>query len=449
MRFLSHILLPSAFVVQHAFAGLFPENEEPLLPINDPFYVPPETIDGVPWNETDRGTILRNRTVTISTLFFPGQSKAKAYQLLYHTMDIHNQSDASVTTVIVPVKPNLKRVLSYQNAYDSPDPNCAPSYGLQYGAKGWSQSWNKIGLTFVAPYLQEGPVLNLPDYEGSNAAFAVGPQSGYQTLDSIRAAAASTEITGIKEDANFIMFGYSGGALATEWATEVKAWYANDTPIIGAVMGGTPTNIAKTYRNVNEGDLAELDTWAMLGIMNSFPDMDEWMRKDLKTDAYQDKKFLLGRSKCSYAEELAEDMEGKDISSWFKSGDYFLAKFEDTINKVGLMGQNITEENDPGYPLAFYYGLSDDVTAPREDTIDLIRRWRGLLGRARVFAQPVLGDHMTAVVPGTAFAVTWINKRFDNFEKGIKDDFSGEEMGLGEIEDFQIPMNLGPSHELR
>ncbi|KAJ5088767.1 hypothetical protein N7456_012383 [Penicillium angulare] len=447
MKFLSHLLLISSVGLQHALAfTASAEPDNPILPIYDPFYVPPAEVDGVPWNETPRGTILNRREVNISTVIFPGKSKATAYQLLYHTRDYHNHSDASVTTIIIPAKPNMKRVISLQNAYDSPDVNCNPSYGLQYGAKGWSAEWNKVNLVFIMPYLQEGPILNIPDYEGSNAAFAVGPQSAYQTLDSIRAAMSSTEYTGIEEEANVIMFGYSGGALATEWATEYKSSYADDLPIVGAVMGAPPTNISQTYINVNGTDLSGLDVWAVLGMMNAFPEMNEWMRNDLRTDAYQDKKLLLELSSCSYEGKLAPALNGENITSWFKNGDKFLTEFSDTIKKVGWMGQGLTEKSNPGYPLYIFYGTKDEVTAPIEATEDLVKRWKED-AKATVWEVQWPGaTHMSAVVPGMTLAIPWINTRFKNVEKGIKDDAPPEEMMIGGLEGSQqVPIDASMS----
>jgi triacylglycerol lipase len=44
-----------------------------------------------------------------------------------------------------------------------------------------------MSLSFVQPFVREdGPTLNTPDYEGWNAAFTVGPQTAYHTIDSLR-----------------------------------------------------------------------------------------------------------------------------------------------------------------------------------------------------------------------------------------------------------------------
>ncbi|KAJ5701314.1 hypothetical protein N7488_008862 [Penicillium malachiteum] len=418
MRFLSYLLLVPALLSQHTIAA---SEDGPLLPMDDDFYSPPD--DNGAWKLSDTGTILKSREVSIAQLIGQGKSGAKGYQLLYSTKDVHGNPDVTVTTIIVPKYPYRKRVISLQNAYDSPSVNCHPSYGLQYGAEGYGASWNRLNLAFMAPYLRVGPILNIPDYEGSNAAFAVGPQSGYQTLDSIKAALASTELTGIKEEANVLMFGYSGGALATEWATELKTAYADDLPIIGAVIGGAPTNVSQTYLNVDGGPLSALNVAAALGIMNAYPEMKEWMIQDLRTDAYHDKRFLYELYRCSYGASLAQALQDVNISSFFKSGNSFLTEFKPILDKIGIMGRNIDETSNPGYPLAFFYGTKDEVTYPLQSTEELIAKWKNVAKVKTVCDWPLADkNHTTALLPGLAKSYPWMRKRFVAAEAGKGDE---------------------------
>jgi triacylglycerol lipase len=142
----------------------------PLLPSEDPLYTP----NNDSWSElAPPGTILNSREVTIASLVPGFPSKAKAFQLLYVTRDVHEKPAHTVTTIVVPQEPKFDRLLSFQIAYDSPDINCSPSYGIQFGVDGPAATWNRNQLSYALPYLQQGPVLNIPDYEGSN----VGPQS--------------------------------------------------------------------------------------------------------------------------------------------------------------------------------------------------------------------------------------------------------------------------------
>lgn len=312
-------------------------------------------------------------------------------------------------------EPDFDRVISVQNAYDSADINYSPSYGLQFQVDGWASSWNKMKLAFLIPYLQKGPIMNIPDYEGSNAAFTVGPQSAYQTLDSIRAALDSTKHTNISVDAKVIMFGYSGGAFAIEWATETRAWYAPKLSIVGAVMGGPPPNVSQTYYNVNGGPLSELNIAAMLGVMNAYPDMDEWMRGDLKRDENKESRFLFPLEKCSgWCQTLRISLAGEDVSSFFESGDHFLYKYKDRLDEIGVMGKNISWGNRPKYPLVFFYGAEDEVTASVEDTDDLVKKWSRV---AWVTPHKIHNaTHSSALLPGLPKAWAWINRIFQAAE---------------------------------
>jgi hypothetical protein len=55
-------------------------------------------------------------------------------------------------------------------------------------------------------------------YKYSNDS-AAGRQIGYATLDSIRAALKSTDITGLSANATVTMNGYSAGALSVGWVS--------------------------------------------------------------------------------------------------------------------------------------------------------------------------------------------------------------------------------------
>jgi hypothetical protein len=57
--------------------------------------------------------------------------------------------------------------------------------------------------------------VNMPDYECPFAAFTVGVRAGHATLGSVRAVLSSG--FGLVADARYALWGYSGGALASEW----------------------------------------------------------------------------------------------------------------------------------------------------------------------------------------------------------------------------------------
>lgn len=74
----------------------------------------------------------------------------------------------------------------------------------------------------ISTGLANGWFVNVPDYEGPLASFTAGVLSGHSTIDSIRAVFNAKHILKIDKDARFAMWGYSGGALASEWAAELQ-----------------------------------------------------------------------------------------------------------------------------------------------------------------------------------------------------------------------------------
>lgn len=212
-------------------------------------------------------------------------------------------------------------------------------------------------------------------------------------------------------------------------------------------MGGPPVNIGKTYHSVNGKKLSQLNVWAMLGLIDAFPEMDEYMRGDLRTEGYQDKKFLHALTRCSYpGDTLVSDLEFTNISSFFHSGDAFLDIFEQQITKVGVMGLHITPESHPGYPLVFFYGRKDEVIGPISGVEDLITKWKQETN-VEVHDWSTLmpfQDHTTALVTGLPMSWAWMTTRFCNVEK-CKDNVDGFDYKLNG--DGKVV--LRPSHELR
>src|SRR5260370_5626094 len=70
----------------------------PLLPSDDPFYQPPPG-----FQHAEPGTVLRSRDVELAFLGLIPQP-VRAVQLLYRTMDMNGEPEATVTTVIVPAE---------------------------------------------------------------------------------------------------------------------------------------------------------------------------------------------------------------------------------------------------------------------------------------------------------------------------------------------------------
>jgi hypothetical protein len=178
-----------------------------------------------------------------------------------------------VTSVLEPVGLHFgpPTIVSYQSFYDSLNPEDEPSFAISGGLSLGGLIPN-VESALIAPSLLAGEAVVVPDTEGENADFAAGPEYGYNTLDSLRAA-QNSPATGLSGSRKIGLVGYSGGAIATEWAAELGASYApvENSRIVGAAFGGTLVDPAHNLHYV-EGSTtwAGVIPMALIGVARSF-----------------------------------------------------------------------------------------------------------------------------------------------------------------------------------
>jgi hypothetical protein len=215
--------------------------QSPILPSQDPFY----TYSGsTPLSQIAPGTVLSERSISvvIEGLTVP----VSAEQLLYRTANEQGQPSVTVTTVVKPLLTIGTRIIAYQTAYDALGSECDPSYTLQGGDA--SNTTAQAEAAVIATYAAAGFVVTVPDYEGENLDWGAGQESGYNTLDAIR---ATENYLRVSSSTKVGMLGYSGGSIATEWASELAPSYAPSLNIVGAASGGVPVDFAHNLTYVN------------------------------------------------------------------------------------------------------------------------------------------------------------------------------------------------------
>jgi hypothetical protein len=221
----------------------------PALPASDPFYTYSAS---TPLAQITPGTVLKARAVQLVIGGAPTPYSAE--QVLYRTTGELGQPTATVATVIKPLAAvGPTKLVSYQTFYDALGSACDPSYTLQGGNPSYSDA--QIDAALMQNYLQAGFTVVTSDYEGENLDWAAGQESGDNTLDGIRA--AESEL-GVPRSTSVGMVGYSGGSIATEWASELAPAYAPDLHIVGVAEGGVPVDFAHNLAYIN----GDSDGWA-------------------------------------------------------------------------------------------------------------------------------------------------------------------------------------------
>jgi hypothetical protein len=227
----------------------------PVLPTQDPFY---NYTGSTPLSQIAPGTVLKKRSVSLK---FPSLNfKISSVQVLFRTTGELGQPTVTVTTIIRPVSLVSPKIVAYQTAYDALGSECDPSYTLRGGNPGDTTAADEEIV--MAAYLKAGYAVTVPDYEGENLEWGAGQESGYGTLDALLATESYLKVSPSTEVG---MVGYSGGAIATEWASELAPSYAPQLHIIGAAAGGVPVDFAHNLTYIN-GD----DDWS--GIMPAILD---------------------------------------------------------------------------------------------------------------------------------------------------------------------------------
>jgi hypothetical protein len=256
-----------------------------LTPQQDPFYKFEGTKAAL--RALAPGTVIKTRTVKVHVEGI--ELPISAVQLLYRSTSALRQPTVNVTSVLLPpVK--LGTVVSYQSFYDSLSTEDDPSYAIS-GGVGTGGKIPQAETGLVTPLLLAGQTVVIPDTEGEEADFAAGPVYGYNTLDSLRAA-LSSPATGLGTGTKVAMIGYSGGAIATEWAAQEAPTYAPDinADLVGASFGGVLVEPAHNLKYV-EGSKSwasiipmALDGLARAYHLNLTPYLSEYGKELLAED---------------------------------------------------------------------------------------------------------------------------------------------------------------------
>jgi len=233
-------------------------------PTADPFYRAPADLASL-----NNGAVIGVRRTTITE---PGINPKAAYQVSYRSEDAFNHPVMDVATVLLPSSAYTgsgpQSLVSLQFAIDSLGAQCAPSYNLTH--PGANTGIDVVAGTWVPEMLSQGYVVVASDFEGPAEQFVVGQQEAHAVLDAIRAA-ESLPKTGLSTQSPVVLTGYSGGANATGWASELAAGYAPQLNIVGAAEGGTPADLAAVGDYLNGSGNFGYDIFGIVAMNRAFP----------------------------------------------------------------------------------------------------------------------------------------------------------------------------------
>lgn len=371
----------------------------PLLPSDDPFYQPPPG-----FQHAEPGTVLRSRDVELALLGLIPQP-VKAVQLLYRTMDMNGEPEATATTVIVPAELAPERpcpLLSYQCAIDAVSSRCFPSYALRRRAKALG-SIGQLEYFLIAAAVAEGWAVSVPDHEGVKGLWGAPYEPGYRVLDGIRAA-LSSERLGLSPAAPIGLWGYSGGGLASAWAAEMCAEYAPELDIVGAVLGSPVGDLGHTFRRLNGGFLAGLPGLVVAALGHIYPDLN----RIIKEHANEEGRALLDSLEKMTTVEAVLRMAGKDV------GDYLDEPLEDILSTPEItyifdtikLGAAV-----PAPPVLIVQAVHDYLIDVHD--IDALADAYSAGGARVTYHRDAFNEHMLLHPLSAPMTLRWLTDRFD------------------------------------
>jgi hypothetical protein len=371
----------------------------PLLPPDDPFYLPPPG-----YQHALPGTVLRSRDVELAFLGLIPQP-VTATQLLYRTTDMNGRPEATVTTVIVPAELAPERpcpLLSYQCAIDAMSPRCFPSYALRRGAKALG-SLTQFELLLITAAVAEGWAVSVPDHEGPNGLWGTPYDPGYRVLDGVRAALRSERI-GLSPEAPIGLWGYSGGGLATAWAAEMCGGYAPELDIVGAVLGSPVGDLGHTFRRLNGTLLAGLPAMVVAALTHGYPDLD----RVIKQHANAEGRALLEELEKMTTAGAVIRMAGKDM------GDFLDEPLEAILStpEVSHVFDDIKlGAVVPAPPVLIVQAVHDYLIDVQD--IDALAETYSAGGAKVTYHRDAFNEHMCLHPLSAPMALRWLTDRFD------------------------------------
>jgi hypothetical protein len=361
----------------------------PSAPQDDPFYQPPVPLPAVP-----PGTVLRVRAVSLSALGLP--LPLGAWQIMYTSTDTSGAAAASVATVVAPLTPALtspRPLVSYQVAQDSGSMSCAPSYELRAG--------NEKELVALPALVGQGWAVVIPDYEGLLSEFTAGVQAGHAVLDGIRAAESFGPL-GLAGAATPVgLWGYSGGGLATAWASELAPTYFPGLNVKGIAEGGVPPDIGDVARKINGGLFSGIYFAAAVGLSRAYPGLI-------------DMAALLNPSGRAMAQSIASQcIEQYVLGYAFQNISQYTLGGVDPLTLPGVQQAIALDrlgQHRPVGPIYLYHSLNDELI-PIADVNALAATYCAQ-GVSLHYHQDLTSEHNTLALTGAPGALAFLAAGF-------------------------------------
>lgn len=329
-----------------------------------------------------------------------------AWQVSYRSNNSRDEAIPAVATVLKPRGSTPDKLVSMQIAEDSLAAYCAPSYAVQQWSAAAFVGQIVAPLEFVIAQaaVQQGWAVVIPDHEGPDGAFAAGPLAGRITLDGIRAA-RDFEPLRLAPDTRVGMYGYSGGAIATGHAAELRQSYAPELNIVAVAEGGVPADFGALL-DIGNGQLwSGMIMGGVLGLAREYPEFAALLNRDLDPLG-QVLQVVKGGLCVQYNTGLFPFLNIKGLLRVPEGDPMRNPIVRDTLAQTRMGGAV------PDMPM-FVYQANPDELVPVGPVNTMVDTYCRNPDAQVTYVREHLGEHVTTEVSGVATALLWLRDRLD------------------------------------
>lgn len=199
--------------------------------------------------------------------------------------------------------------------------------------------------------------------------------------------------------------GYSGGALASEWAAELQPKYASELNFQGIALGGLTPNVTSVLHTINQGPFAGLAFSGTYGLSKAYPSASAMIENQL----IPSKKAQFYSIANGCLSQATESGAFKNIYSYFVNGE---ATFnEPAVRKIQEEGGQMGTHGVPASPLFVYKAIGDEIS-PVADTDELVSKLCSE-GVSIQYQKNLVGEHASEAITGAGAALSWVQDRLN------------------------------------
>ena len=379
------------------------------LPTDDPFYSPPPHVDAF-----SPGEIIASRS-TYTNLILGSKN---AFNVKYSTTNNLNQSSYAVNTIYTPENPKFPpRIVCVLPWEDSVSEDCAPSCTLEQGYS----SPNVFTVIFDSAVaidwaLAEGYYVTVPDFEGPDSVYFVGRTAGYAGLDGIRATLSYLDFP---NDTSVAIYGYSGGAQAAAWISNLYESYASELNIVGSATGGNLVDVSLEVDLLRGTQFSSMLAPILEGLLKGYPSQAAQIYPHLDQTANNTFEELRSANFC-FTEIISMPQHGDFFSENDLGPEYLnYPPLADILARESLLSNaSSLTVSVPKFPRYIYHATGDELAS--YPATKLFTEQQCAKGADIQFVSIPFGGHITNIVFGLPGAIQFLDQVLNGKTPSVK-----------------------------